>query len=638
MDIATLTSTYLTTDPAPVDGGTVTPLIDTAEYHPKLFAAINALGKRGTVTATKQAGEFIYVAGWLLGLVGGSWVPPGSGSSATAGWGATGAKSYPSDVAGKTLLALLAAKAKLGVDVRVMGWCHFAVLNEPKAMRGGAASMAEINTLTLESIRQLRADPAIAGKAILNVIHHTGGAAHAKVVIVGNDTTATGFTGGIDFHVSRISGSTHPGGDFWHDAVAMVEGKAVQGLYDWYQLFWTENTKNGTADREAVTFKTTTGDVPHILPTTPPMFPRFFTTAVGKHHVQALRTLPARKYDTFAFTPDPLPVSWSEDGEFLLRDAWKKAISGAETYIYMEDQSFHSAEVLGWINAQVKAKPTLHVILVTSGEGDPNDPKTDEHAWLCQSIDGALLAGLGGPELTRIRIFRRWGDGEDWGTITLTNVKVVGATMTADTMLGDDIGKDDLVGHNFYVEQAGVPAEIVGHSGGAKGTKLSFVFKAPVSGTISDGPANLKRTQGLTVHTKTTLIDDHWAILGSANCMRRSLYTDCEQAVAWVDEDDKAIKEYRKALWAHHFSASPAAFDKIAEALHAWEPLWGTAGAAPPRPQRKPGYPGPEYIERMKSLTNCPATLSEKHQAYYDTFWDPDSRMSWGFMEPPESP
>jgi len=115
-----------------------------------------------------------------------------------------------------------------------------------------------------------------------------------------------------------------------------------------------------------------------------------------------------------------------------------------------------------------------------------------------------------------------------------------------------------------------------------------FIVKKLAGGVKPQAGAALFVAQpGITVHTKSTIVDDHWAIIGSNNVARRALYTDPEHAVAFVDEDDTAVKEYRKNLWCCHFRHNtPADFDDIQAGLHAWENAWGAAGAAPARPAR----------------------------------------------------
>ncbi len=51
------------------------------------------------------------------------------------------------------------------------------------------------------------------------------------------------------------------------------------------------------------------------------------------------------------------------------------------------------------------------------------------------------------------------------------------------------------------------------------------------------------------VHAKTIIVDDEYAIIGSANLNDRSLFTDTETAVAW--HDPKGVPAYRHALFEH---------------------------------------------------------------------------------------
>ena len=94
-----------------------------------------------------------------------------------------------------------------------------------------------------------------------------------------------------------------------------------------------------------------------------------------------------------------------------------------------------------------------------------------------------------------------------------------------------------------------------------------------------------ERGNGIVVHAKVTIIDDEWAVVGTANCMRRSLYTDteCSVAVLEVDDPDKPsfAKRLRKDLWGEHCNLSPTPSglrDQLLEltgALNIWHSKWG---------------------------------------------------------------
>ncbi|HEY5814451.1 MAG TPA: phospholipase D-like domain-containing protein [Terrimicrobiaceae bacterium] len=114
---------------------------------------------------------------------------------------------------------------------------------------------------------------------------------------------------------------------------------------------------------------------------------------------------------------------------------------------------------------------------------------------------------------------------------------------------------------------------------------------------------------GNAVHCKVTIIDDVWCAIGSANCMRRSLYTDIELSVAIlepktdsdslprsaVEEANPAahgkvapsfVQRFRRDLWAHYCgisldvnersekqSASYTELLSLRQALQPWNPV-----------------------------------------------------------------
>lgn len=118
------------------------------------------------------------------------------------------------------------------------------------------------------------------------------------------------------------------------------------------------------------------------------------------------------------------------------------------------------------------------------------------------------------------------------------------------------------------------------------------------------------------IHSKTTLIDDVWAMAGSANSMRRSLYSDFEHSVSWMEESGVAVRDYRVSLWGTHLQRT--VFDLDA-ALSAWFslPYQGAANV---------DFTG---IERVR-LPMPQTTLTEEEEVLYDEVYDVDSRQAWG--------
>jgi phosphatidylserine/phosphatidylglycerophosphate/cardiolipin synthase-like enzyme len=117
-----------------------------------------------------------------------------------------------------------------------------------------------------------------------------------------------------------------------------------------------------------------------------------------------------------------------------------------------------------------------------------------------------------------------------------------------------------------------------------------------------------------TIHTKATLVDDLWALVGSANSMQRSLFTDFEHSIAYMDEQGQAVPRHRAALWQPHIGSNISALNT---AIAAWFaiPFQGT--------------PGARQIDRLR-LPLTPVTLTPQEQALHTEVMDVDSRQTWG--------
>ncbi|MFC6937867.1 phospholipase D family protein [Actinomadura yumaensis] len=429
------------------------------------------------------------------------------------------------------MIDVLKAKARAGVDVRVMGWISFSGMADYGVATSSVRNkigIADINLSTMASIRELRNEPALADRACLNIIAHSAGASHTKLVLVGNGTTATGYTGGLDLVNDRHGAPPHPAGQ-WHDVQAKVQGPAVLAMYEFYRNIWNE-----LRAREVRSFRDGNVKVASHTPGTPYLPTRNLpTTPVGKHHVQSLRTVPRFNYKSTNLLPENQKISFAPDGLFEVRSAWFNAVLTAERYVYIEDQGFWSVDVMAWLNRVLKIRDDLKVVLI-KGINDPNDPPIPAYANV--ALWNGLLHDLNPQQRGRVRAF------------------------------------------------------------------LRDVF----------------------VHTKSTIVDDHWALIGSANAYQRSLYSDLEHAVGLLDEEDALVRQYRTQLWGDTFGLiGPAEQSRIADldqALHVWEPEWGTAGS---------GVTLPSNVVPL-TLPTAETRLTDSEQDQHDRYYDVDSRFPWG--------
>jgi phosphatidylserine/phosphatidylglycerophosphate/cardiolipin synthase-like enzyme len=625
----------------------ITPLIDASSFNDELEAALALVGTGATPAA--NADHFILIANWWLGLSGGEYQGPDAALSGS-GPRVRGMSPYfldgPPPVGGtKSLLEILKAKAQAGVDVRVLGWSSIGV-SGPSIYHTVAdwiqkpIPLRDVNAFTMKSIKDLRAEPTIGNKAVLNIISHTAGAIHSKLVVIGNSTDCIGFTGGIDLVADRWAHPGHMSAELWHDAVAKVEGPAVQALYDWFKDMWHENIS-----RPVHRFRFDGAEMPSFLPRAPVLPARALppNNQPEDHRVQSLRTVPTFNYRWYNCLPENPPCSFAPQGVFQFRMAVRKALRAATTYVYMEDQAFWGRETLSFVNDAIKgppARPDLRVILVTNGRADPNDPSFPV-GYLVNSINNGLLNGLTPTQIDQVRMYRRVGGRirvVEWIGIpplmvpidvTVTSVTNTGATsrLTLGDVAPVDLPADYYASYQYELEIGSDRFLIVGNPPIAASDPIIWIANnvgatAPVTGTHP----LFARTAPVTVHAKTTLVDDEWAFIGSTNIMRRSLYTDLEHSVSFLDPAETLVREYRKRLWDEHFGhGNPADFHDIQEALHGWESTWGIAGAAPPRPTTLLPIP----------LPIAPATsLTEKEQSEYDNYIDSDSRDPWGGLSP----
>jgi phosphatidylserine/phosphatidylglycerophosphate/cardiolipin synthase-like enzyme len=355
--------------------------------------------------------------------------------------------------------------------------------------------------------------------------------------------------------------------------------------------------------------------------------------------VQSLRTVPPAKYKFFSGADETNPpISFAPDGLFEFRTALKKAITNAKTYIYIEDQAFISQEVFKWIAEAIKKEPKLSVILLTSGAADPTDRESPPE-FLTNAINRGLFDLLTKEEQkNQIRMFKRFGDwlpfvrqneGEPPKPVILNVTEVIEGTSTSIVKAPTTAPAGEYPLLTPVRLQTGVDTfKIVGKKGKIEnGFEIFVVENLP--GGIPPQPAvyQIFAKVGIIIHSKTTLVDDYWAVIGSGNIMRRSLYTDLEHGISIIDgqsvETGKPafVKEYRKKLWNDQFRHNNVEdFDEIQAALHAWDSSWGREGNALSRP---------DWLELVPLPITPDIPLEGKNRRIYDAIQDVDARDEW---------
>ncbi|MFW5471580.1 phospholipase D-like domain-containing protein [Knoellia sp. CPCC 206435] len=259
---------------------------------------------------------------------------------------------------GPTIGDLLSSALRRGVEVRALLWrSHPGSLNSEENNHLGAV----INKA--------------GGEALLDERVRRGGSHHQKLVVVrrrGMPQEDVAFVGGIDLCHGRRDDADH-GGDPqappldprygptppWHDAMAEIRGPAVAHVLDTFAERWDDTTPlDHRNPYRAVVHRLAR------MPRHPEPLPERWDPPppVGEHHVQILRTYPAKR-PAYPFAPE---------GERSVARAYSRAFSRARRLIYIEDQYFWSDVVADTLAEALRREPELQVIGVV-----PRYPEKD---------------------------------------------------------------------------------------------------------------------------------------------------------------------------------------------------------------------------------------------------------------------
>jgi phosphatidylserine/phosphatidylglycerophosphate/cardiolipin synthase-like enzyme len=273
------------------------------------------------------------------------------------------------------LADVLADKAACGVDVRVM--LTAAVFSG--SVPGIAIGPFRSNVF---SIRALRERPVLRDRALLDWSGAGIGCHHQKMIILHVAGELTAFVGGLDLWPNRFDAEPHERLSIgherwgWHDGAVRLRGPAAARVWEVYRNRWTEAA---ALPRRPVYFP---------LLRWAEMNPGTFPPVPPAPHVERYPAPGTALQVLRSFGP------WRIDGFFMLhRRRWKTlprhgvqevfhalsaAISGAQRYIYLEDQ--YLFEVPGgkrkfrlYGRLREAAARGVKIILVSSGRKDPAD-------------------------------------------------------------------------------------------------------------------------------------------------------------------------------------------------------------------------------------------------------------------------
>ena len=505
-------------------GNTVEHLIDGVDYFGSIKTEVERLLQSGN-------NRFFYFADWALGLVQGP-ISPLIGTD-TSAWAVetppeiSASKPFQldEDPTHPPLIDQLAEMNNQGIDVRALVWVHPIIMLD-EGVSQALKTLWNFNAHTLLSLKALRdRSPDLRSRVIMNTLSHPLGAAHMKAVVCGDDSRTVAFLSGMDLTSGRLARHGHlPGAGVWHDAGVRIEGPAAADIYHYLGLLWTEQR---------------TREPTYI----------FLNHRMVESHIPAdpelMQSELSRKLSLLNLAPTP---EWPHRPTLIPSPAGTAHVQVLRTLPTVNI----TGNVLVHGHTDLSRRDQLLLKYALSGSNHPR---------LSFAQSGVFEFRLGLKKA--IMNAEHYIYIEDQGFFSFEIMDWIGAQLELKSALKVVLlyGADPADAPDFTL------LESIGHR-----------LLGPNSSSRADRVVFCKRGGGVTVHAKVTIIDDRWAAVGSANCMRRSLYTDQELSVSILDEAEIPFaKKLRSDLWLEHSSmglAGSFAPREIESALGLWNPAW----------------------------------------------------------------
>ena len=344
------------------EGNLAHPLIDGAEYFPRLVAEL----------ADVHAGDQVYFSAWIVD------------------------QDKKLDGAGTSLREQFGRVLRDGASVHALLWWPFVDVDH---------DLVSANRHFASSLREMGAN------VVLDQRVRPAGCHHQKFLVIRRPRrpeTDIAFLGGIDPCPSRLDDHDHRGDrdvqlsidserygqqPGWHDAHLQVRGPAVDDVEHCFRERWQDATTDPRGPfsrlrRRFSTARPSVRELPGKLPPPPP---------AGPHSVQLLRTYP-RKHPPYLF---------AEDGERSVARGYAKALRRARRLVYVEDQFLWSPMVAEAFASALRREPGMRLVAVVPAH--PEKGGTVEVATCDAAQDNALelLYDAGGD---RVDIFELEND------------------------------------------------------------------------------------------------------------------------------------------------------------------------------------------------------------------------------------
>lgn len=423
----------------------------------------------------------------------------------------------------------LIALKDAGVDVRIIGYVSPLLLKSKAMLKatGGWGKPITIGTATYDrpgnvhdriyatfyNLLRLRADfgQNHAHRVIFNILNHPLGGAHSKMIIVGNDNYRRAFTGGIDLAADRNRMSNH-------DVSVCVEGKAATKAAQFFKDLWNEISaqQQRTVRFAATSLRTGAAEVveaDYYMHLNSPL-----TATIGEkaplpgttptdQYVQMFRTLPRKNY-----RPTTPTLGGRVAGKIMGSRMGVSTSEGTAIVKALRDIPYFFTGPISFAMKGCFEFKTVAYKAVDAAE---------QYIMIMdQDVSNFEL-------MTRIN--RR-----------VRELRTQGQTLRV------------IVGTPYYTRK--LPNASAVFLQACTMAKAHELFKRLSEAIPVREHGDHFLFVQLYTHAKILMVDDKWVSIGSANCMRRSFYTDIEMGFSILHET--WVRDFRKALMASFMDAS----------------------------------------------------------------------------------
>lgn len=389
---------------------------------------------------------------------------------------------------------------------------------------------------------------------------------HQKFGVVRAGTAYYAYCGGIDINPNRLDDERHLAHVPYHDIHARVEGPAARDVALSFEQRWGRD-----------------GEGPLAFPTPP-------AADLGSPGNVAAQV--ARTYYRPADPARALP--WAPNGDRTIADTLGKAIDAAREFIYIEDQYFTAApEFQDRLIAKVANRGIRALVIVLPAIGDQPFGEMVRSGFIAD-----LKAADGGAGIVHIGYPRRHYTVPDNELRASSGRLVLQADLPASPGVNPVVAlgpKSRLPGPPFWLAVEGELMYVVNESGTpnpdpqnasvfevVRGSETRLVrggatpLGARARAHQADAAATVIDVASIYVHAKSTIVDDVFLGIGSANINRRGHYHDGEITLYSVPQRLKTsranpVAALRRRLWAEMLdlplaTAEPLLEDPIAAA------------------------------------------------------------------------